>query len=52
MKISKYYSFGDYSASLDIEFDPNNPAELRTAYTLINDFEDTAENADTETRIE
>lgn len=41
MKVSRYESAGDYSASLDIEFDPNDAAELRAAYELLRDYDDT-----------
>lgn len=52
MKVSKYYSFGDYSASLDIEFDPSCLAELSAAYNMLNTFEETDKNADTEPGVE
>lgn len=39
MKVSKYERAGDYSASLDVEFDPNVAAELQAAYELLRDYD-------------
>ena len=49
MKVSKYYSFGDYSASLDIEFDSKSPADLIALYSIIDRFDDGVSDADAET---
>ena len=52
MKVSKYYSIGDYSVSLDIEFDPKSSADLIAAYSILDRFAEGESNADTEPSVE
>lgn len=55
MKVSKYERTGDYRTSLDIEFDPNDAAELNAAYELLAAYTNVrglGNNADTKPGVE
>lgn len=52
MKVSRRYSFGDYSVSLEIEFDPGVFAEDCTAFSILKDFTEANKNANTEPSVE
>ncbi len=52
MKVSKHYSVGDYSVSIDIEFDPQSSADLIAAYSILDRFAEEESNANTEPGVE